>query len=99
MTGSLAVEMHDATAADSDGIVGRDHLETLRTLQLAHGPSPRSGVGNSQCHQARRPPASTRSPMEGDTEATLIRSRTLAREYRRPPLAVSNLHSRFKNGV
>src|SRR5262247_308325 len=45
MTGSLAVEMHNATAADADGIVGRDHLEALRALRLGHGPSPRSGVG------------------------------------------------------
>src|SRR5262249_36283982 len=45
MAGSLAVEMHNATAADADGIVGRDHLEALRALRLGHGPSPRSGVG------------------------------------------------------
>src|SRR5262249_45581743 len=45
MTGSLAVEMHNTTAADADGIVGRDHLEALRALRLGHGPSPRSGVG------------------------------------------------------
>src|SRR5262245_1331292 len=62
MTGSLAVEMHNATAADADGIVGRDHLEALRALRLGHGPSPRSGVGNSQMPQVPTPPASPRKP-------------------------------------
>src|SRR5262245_48109671 len=56
MAGSLAVEMHNATADDADGIVGRDHLEALRALRLGHGPSPRSGVGNSQMPQGPTPP-------------------------------------------
>src|SRR5262245_17515883 len=34
MTGSLAVEMYDPTAADVDGIVGRDHLRAARALRL-----------------------------------------------------------------
>src|SRR5215813_6792071 len=79
MTGSLAVEMHDATTADADGIVGRDHLEALRAL-LGHRPSPSPGVGAQP--DATRPDATLRQPgslMEGDTETTPIRSRTLVR--------------------
>jgi hypothetical protein len=33
VTRSLAVEMHDPTAADADGIVARDHLQTARALR------------------------------------------------------------------
>src|SRR5262245_54368186 len=34
MVGSLAVEMYDPTAADVDGIVGRDPLRAARALRL-----------------------------------------------------------------